>query len=785
MADIPKIVENQEIWYRNLYHDSNYIHDYASFRGLDIPQALIKTAENALKNGLTSENIPEYLEGSSEWPVLSDEDKVKILNHFNVQNTEASGESKEPDKYISYPLSENQDICYNESSHEFFTFSPFSKNPRKEAIIRIPIKFNGIVIDDDSNKFINAKINNNSSFYSLEDFKNEVKKYAITGNHLEKVMQFLLAYVNDENNLKNAECVHMDNIYIDNKKIKVANTFGIDKIKTLKIIYKLYKISTVPDNFATNLAYFTASPLSYPIREKGKIFPYLINTGVPGAGKTKIQELFAVKGYKQNIEDAHAAMNDIKTPYTLMKLLNRSILPTPVEEITNEWLQYHSELLKSVADSTHAGSRGYFNKVIHYAAKSQVTFDSNDKISSKIADEDRYIVCNFPKKAREKQNIKEFDSLESELEPGFMFSLFDAVFGDKNLDNVIKEIYAVKDRNGIKKSIIKYVLDKLNSITTEVHFELPDFDSFKTENNMNDWPSDLYSNLEYIIEQINSNEKFGTYNLNKSQISKKDKKIYITRTGFSILKKALDLPFKSIDDFDHNTMSANFTTSITTFRFNDSIHPQHCLLIAPIESNDSPGIRKLKDDIATLEEIKKQMISQKIETESIDKTIIGLNAKIDSIKKSLEAPKANNQEENKTINPSNSDIYSLPDGPVKKSLIEEQELKEFKKDNLVNSQEKKEVQKPREIPKNPMMYYYKIMDHFEAYGASYFDDSDIILDSYRSIYKKNSTNVAYALVKLLIPENLSKQPDNWMRFLSDSQPISQKQFEVLSKGDVQ
>ena len=66
-----------------------------------------------------------------------------------------------------------------------------------------------------------------------------------------------------------------------------------------------------------------------------------------------------------------------------------------------------------------------------------------------------------------------------------------------------------------------------------------------------------------------------------------------------------------------------------------------------------------------------------------------------------------------------------------------------------------------------------------------FDGSDIIMDSYRPIYQKNSSHISYILLKVLIPENLSKQPGNWMKFLVDSQEISQKAFETLSRGDSQ
>ena len=99
--------------------------------------------------------------------------------------------------------------------------------------------------------------------------------------------------------------------------------------------------------------------------------------------------------------------------------------------------------------------------------------------------------------------------------------------------------------------------------------------------------------------------------------------------------------------------------------------------------------------------------------------------------------------------------------------------------------EKHKPENPPKILKNFKTCYYKIMDHFDAYPDSYFDGSDIIRDSYRPIYQKNSSNISFILVEVEIPENLSKQPMNWFRFLSDSQVISSKQFEALSGGDAQ
>ncbi len=881
--EIKNILKNQDFAYHVFYDDSQELNNYKErgsyFYDLDTPKALIKTTENALEHGLTAEKIKEYLENSSAWSVLSYEDKNKILNHFNAQNSEVSGDNKEPDKYISYPLSESTDICYDEYSHEFFTFSPFSKNPVKNHIIRIPIKFMGLVIDDNEHKFINAIINGNTGYFSLEDFKNELKTYAITGTHLEQIMQFLLACVNDQNNLKNVKYIHPDGIYIDEGNvIRTDNSYKIELESTLETIYKIYEISTSPNNFLINFAYYLISPLSYYIRKQNKLFPYLINAGPHQTGKTSDMLLFGNLGYAQDFLKSHFTRNDLKTFYTLMKSRSESILPITLEDVDIDWIRSQATMLKGSAGTINGGSRGYFNRVIKYESKSQLTFDTNDTVDVETAQLDRFIVCNFNVDDINRINIAKFDELKGKLNPGFMFIIFDAVFGGKNLDEVIKELYNVRNRDSLKINIINYVVSKINLIMpNNMQFKIPDFSLIYNENNETDWYAEIYNTGKYICSQFNLEEKVHIYELNETQIDFDEKSLYITAGGYLLLQKHLNIPYKSITKLYNNSESKDFTVKFTSHRFaGDDNHPLKCLIITPIESNDLPEIREIKEEIARLEEIKKKLNANNIDTEGINKTIDDLNAKIESIKNSLEKNKANNQEENKTgengknnneeIKTENTggkeietktenntsidnDIENLPDGPVKESLIEEREELEHKNDDSVRVRILKDLpimahlgvdyrlhendilyipaslanvlsaqgacvfigngthdqtettpETPKQEPesehaskimdyrynnKDSETLYYRLNKDFNKFDGAFFYGSSIIVDSIRNIRVPGTSEIAYVLYKLRIPKHAtdSDYPKGWLSFTTSAEPLNEKAYNALSKGD--
>ena len=659
---------------------------------------------------------------------VRENEKLKEQDFKNPPTAEILGN-------IEFPLCENELIGYDEKNNDFYIYYPEHKNNSRVHLVSIPVKFYGNAEDDQGTPYIDAKIDGNRHFYTFEEIRDAIKSHAVTGSHLEKIVEFLTLYMNnkDAKRLK----IHPDGIYLDGDIICVDTPFNtINLNSTLEILYKLYVTSTSPDNFLINLAYFLISPLSYYFRKRNKLFPFLINSGQAHAGKTSIQLLFGNSGYGQDLLKSHFTRNDVKTYYTLMKSRAESILPITLEDVDIDWIRFQSTMLKGSAGTTNGGSRGYFNRVLKYESKSQLAFDTNDFVDVETAQLDRFIVCNFNADAAFRINISEFDRLKEQLLDGFMFSIFNAVFGGKKLSEIIENIYNVKDRDALKINIIQYVITEINQLMPEnLHFVFPDFTILHNENNETDWFAEIYTTSKYLYDQFSADDRKGRiYEITEAQLDLKAASIYLTAGGYLLLQRHLNIPYNTISKIYNSVDSQDFDVKFTSHRFVNDDHPLKCLVITP------------KDG------------------------------------KKPDPPKGNE-------GPDNFNTDSLPDGPVKNSLREEQELKEFEKEKPENIQEKQatpqNVQKPSKIPKNPKMCYYKIMDHFDAYPDSYFDGSDIILDSYRPIYHKNSANVSYILVKVLIPENLSKQPGNWMKFLSDSQEISQKAFETLSRGDAE
>ena len=205
----------------------------------------------------------------------------------------------------------------------------------------------------------------------------------------------------------------------------------------------------------------------------------------------------------------------------------------------------------------------------------------------------------------------------------------------------------------------------------------------------------------------------------------------------------------------------------------------------------------------------------------LKKIIDELNKKIDELSQK-ESPNENPPKDppnNDDRNPENSvpsndnkghnnlNIDSLPDGPAKQSLIEEQEQKEFEKhqENGNNkdpgNSENKDSEKTTEsnegnnvnnkdnsensiIPKSMKTHYYQVLKNFNKYDASFFIGSDILFGSSRMILKKDSSEILYVLLKLIIPDPLNKTPMAWSSFLLDSRELkSEAEYNALSRGD--
>ena len=683
-------------------------------------------------------------------------DYDKILKNLNE-----IFESRQVDGNIEFKINDGKYIGYDLADKYFYYFYPHAKI-KMLSIYSIPIKFIGLAIDDEGNHFYHMALINKLDYYTIDNIKDVLRTYAITGSTMASIMQFFLLYSNDLNNIKNAEHIHPDHIYLENGVIKYDDSYKhIDSHQSLELLHQLSLVASSGQNFIINLAYMTAAPLSYFIRrDYGKLFPVLINAGFAQSGKTTYLKLLVNKGYDN--ENAHFGENDVKTQYTTMLAISNSILPIRLEDVELDWFRKLSTELKGTSYSTKAGSRGHIHGIDVYQAKSAISIDTNEAIDTQIAQLDRFIVCNFTASDRNRINIKNFEAIEGRLEYGFMFEIFNAIFGNKKLSDVVHDIYSVKNRQEAKISLLKYVINNINTLMPpDMHFPMPDFSLLNNESNITDWPSELYNICTYAYSQINNEYRNAPYGLNLNILDVVDNKVYLTALGYNSIQRYLNLPYKNIHAFLSNVQSTDFSCDIISHRFNEDetkyqnkTYPVRSLLIEHIE--------KIPD--------------LKIPNPPKEGTENGKNGK-------------NKNNGNETNNSSNSDIDDLPEGPVKQSLIEEKELKELEKQNPGYSQEKQEIQKPLKTNSSnnkKSIHYYQLNANFDKYGYDFFNGSDIELQSSRTYYYKDSTRIKYMLYQLLMPEEPENTPVRWFSFINkDGRELkSEKEYNALSKGDL-
>ena len=489
-----------------------------------------------------------------------------------------------PEGNVEVNITEYQITGYDEHNGDFYTLDISDKGNRRTHIISIPIKWLGLAIDDNGDIFYHATIDGKTDYYSFDGVKDALNKHKITGSHLEKIIEFLTLYAIDKSRLQNAEHIHPDIIYLDKEGIiRLENPYKFPVSDILKKLYEFYLISSSPDNFLINLAYMGMAPLSYHIRKNNLMFPNLINSGFAGAGKTSNLILLANKGYGH--PELHFIRNDLKTFYTLMQAISKTTSPVTLEDVDMEWFRNLASMLKGSADTANAGSRGNMNKVDKYEAKSQICIDTNDSIDKEIAQMDRYIVCNYSAEARAKINIGQFEKLRSEIPTGFMYSVFEAVFSGLKLQDVINEVYNVGNRDDIKRSILTYVIKKLNALMPpNEQFIIPDLSLIGTDANSTDWAAEIYNIGFFSYGVITSDSKNAPYGLHLEALRVKDNTVFLTPSGYNSIQKAVNLPYRTMKEFINNSDSKDYIVKLTTTRMLEHSYPVSCLAITPTDA---------------------------------------------------------------------------------------------------------------------------------------------------------------------------------------------------------
>lgn len=267
-----------------------------------------------------------------------------------------------------------------------------------------------------------------------------------------------------------------ESIAIVENAIEVRDTSPQSIEHIVQRLSELYQISTNPESFITSLCYDVLAPFSYEIRSKGQKFPYRLLSGRTHGGKTSIETFLALDGFKQSLKDRKETMQTVKTIFTFGQQVEKSRFPFIIDDISNDWLTYHSEGLKGATDGVKFMARGNVDKTqTIYDMLSMPVITMNAEPVIPLALRDRIILSKFTNEHSERQDKGEFERIKNSIQPGFMLNIIKEVLEGQSILHILRHThYNVKTDSEINQSIINYAHSLLTELFRKYDADFPE-----------------------------------------------------------------------------------------------------------------------------------------------------------------------------------------------------------------------------------------------------------------------------------------------------------------------
>ena len=368
--------------------------------------------------------------------------------------------------------------------------------------------------------------------------------------------ELLHKYCTDQEN-KGLVKVQHEPVFIENGIIRVSyDTSAIDVAKALAGIRNFHPISANPHAFLSAFAYNLIAPLAYHIRvhaEAGYLFPMRVSYGRTGAAKTSTDSIFVLRGYKQDKDSGMLTNEQVATPFTFEKNMGETVLPVIVNDVSADWLTKVSTVLKNSAENPTAGDRGNPDQTVtrrRFRRALNITSNEIFAPSDDAAIARRYILEEYTEEHEKRRNITAFREFFNALPEGFMYAIFNAVFADVLLDDILRNVEGTQDAC----SFVNYGLDLINKLCNN-HGVLPfpRYDCFA-----NDTPDSFTELVEWLSSQwlrINETDDNGRPKapypeIGRSEIDKDETNTFIvywfTGAAYKIAQRRLNLPHKTV-----------------------------------------------------------------------------------------------------------------------------------------------------------------------------------------------------------------------------------------------
>lgn len=347
---------------------------------------------------------------------------------------------------------------------------------------------------------------------SIDDFLTLISgKMHMTGSVRMKFSEFVAALVGQaqEHGIVDNE---LDPVYIDDDgRIRIsADTSKFNNRRNLKLIRDFYEKTTHQQAYLVAFAMGLIAPLSYEIKKRsisGYIFPVPVFFGRTELSKTSTIATFVQYGFSQTKDEAVMPRERIRTPFMFMKMLTKNTLPVIYNDVDSEWFESNRDTIKSMTESAIVGARGRANQdYSDYPVKRYVFISSNEIInpSDDASRNRRYILCEFNADIEKRKNPKAYSEFISQLQPGFMFGLINALFNGMPFNDLLKQVANTKDGWDLVRLILTYV----NSLVKT--YDIPEFPLPHTmEIGIPD--NDFMAFIQYCLEQWHRLEQTDDY----------------------------------------------------------------------------------------------------------------------------------------------------------------------------------------------------------------------------------------------------------------------------------
>ena len=496
---------------------------------------------------------------SHEYRTLSEQERKKI---YQKVQRERAGAQHEDDNIspLEYWLDEKNGVKF--TGGNLYRITRTEKRESERLLLSAPLTILEVVQADTEAK-IKYNFAGRASTGTIKDLVTDVSTNMRSTREANKTLSELLYRFVDEK-IKNGEATVMhDPVYIEENRVHVS--FNIEKVdvhKTLETLRGFYSIAANPHAFLSGLAFNLIAPLAYHIRTKaapGYLFPIRMSFGRTGAAKTSTDAIFVLKGYDQDKDSGFLTGEQVATAFTFEKNMSETILPVVINDVGADWLAKVSTVLKNSSENPTAGDRGNPDQTItRRRLKRALNITSNQVItpSDDAAKMRRYILEEYTEEHEKRRNVPAFRTFMDTLPDGFMYALFNGVFTDVLLDDILRDIEGTRDAC----SFVNYGLELINKLCKN-HGVLPfpRYDCYS-----NDMPDSFTELVEWLSSQwlrINETDDYGRQKppypeISRSEIDLDETENFVvywfTGAAYKIAQRRLNLPHKNVSSLFAN-----------------------------------------------------------------------------------------------------------------------------------------------------------------------------------------------------------------------------------------